>query len=188
MERVSFSMTIAPQHVSQYVRMHTHPWPELLAALERSGWHDYSLFLGADQLLVGWLRADDWGRSASVMAAEPVSSAWSVEMDRLVDPRFPLEYTEPIVLRQGRSPEPRRRCAFVRGGSLDSVALASQLGHAPASAAWSELAVIDTVRGPALYGEHAPGVVLPWPVSEVVELRQIFYLPDLLAHEEGTRP
>lgn len=186
MERVGFSMRIASEHVSDYVSMHRHPWPELVDALDRHGWEEYSLFL-RDGLLVGYLRTEDWAQSAAGMSAEPIAGRWSVEMDRLVDEAFPLAYSRPDVVWSAAVPPDtvRRRCALVGG---DPSRLAARLDRGPAPAGWSDLAVVDTCEGAALYGEHADDAVATWPVAGARELEQIFFLPDLIdAREAATR-
>jgi hypothetical protein len=69
----------------------------------------------------------------------------------------------------------------------DASALARELVGRSATDAWSELSVLDTAFGLALYGEHPPGADRPWPLDEAVELTQIFHLPDLLDQRKGPR-
>lgn len=192
MERVAFTMRIASEHVSQYVSMHRNPWPELVRALDRHGWRDYSLFLSQERLLVGYLRSADWSTSSAGMGAEPVSAAWSSEMDRLVDPDLPFRYRSTAVVRSDSTTDgdPRRRCALAPAqiGARDVVAILERAPASDALAGWSDFVVIDTGAGAALYGEHPPGPDRAWPIDDVEELCRIFTLSDLIDQLEGTQP
>ena len=52
----------------------------MLRALEDSGWHNYSLFLRDDGLLVGYVEADDLDAAQGAMSALEVNTAWQAEM------------------------------------------------------------------------------------------------------------
>ncbi|RYZ31603.1 MAG: L-rhamnose mutarotase [Propionibacteriaceae bacterium] len=49
---------VRPDQVAEYRRVHTEVWPEMLAALRDAGWHDYSLYVGDDGVLVGFVSTD----------------------------------------------------------------------------------------------------------------------------------
>ena len=53
MQRVGFMLKVKPEHVAEYKRHHENVWPEMQAALSRSGWHNYSLFIRPDGLVFG---------------------------------------------------------------------------------------------------------------------------------------
>lgn len=192
MERVGFAMRIASEHVTRYVSMHRSPWPELVRALDRHGWRDYSLFLSQERLLVGYLRSADWPMSSAGMGAEPVSVAWSVEMDRLVDPGLPFRYRPTALIRSASAThgDPRRRCAMAPSeiAARDVIAILERAPASDALVGWSEFVVIDTGAGAALYGEHPPGTDRAWPIDGVDELCRIFTLSDLVDQLEGTQP
>ena len=59
---------------------HASVWPEMLAALRETGWHNYSLFLRPDGLLVGYLEAEDFDRCVAQMKEHPVNARWQAEM------------------------------------------------------------------------------------------------------------
>ncbi len=61
MGRVCFTLQVDPDRLAEYRQRHAAVWPEMLAALRDAGWHDYSLFLRDDGLLVGYFVADDLG-------------------------------------------------------------------------------------------------------------------------------
>ena len=71
-ERVCFRLHIRPEKGEEYVRRHTEVWPEMLEALRRAGWHNYSLFLGDDGTLIGYLECEDFPAAQAAMAATEV--------------------------------------------------------------------------------------------------------------------
>jgi L-rhamnose mutarotase len=52
----------------------------MLVALRNAGWHDYSLFLADDGLLVGVFRTDDLDAARAAMDATDVNARWQAEM------------------------------------------------------------------------------------------------------------
>lgn len=58
MRRVCFTLRVDPARLAEYRDRHARVWPEMLRAPAAAGWHDYSLFLRDDGLLVGVLRTD----------------------------------------------------------------------------------------------------------------------------------
>jgi len=79
-ERVCFQLQVKPDCVEEYRRRHAAVWPEMLQALAATGWHNYSLFLRPDGLLVGYLETDDLAASLAGMAATEVNGRWQAEM------------------------------------------------------------------------------------------------------------
>jgi L-rhamnose mutarotase len=79
-ERVCFRLHIRPEKEEEYVRRHTEVWPEMLEALRRAGWQNYSLFLGDDGTLIGYLECEDFPAAQAAMAATEVNARWQAEM------------------------------------------------------------------------------------------------------------
>jgi L-rhamnose mutarotase len=52
----------------------------MLDALRAAGWHDYSLFLRDDGLLVGYFLTDDLHAALAKMEATEVNARWQAEM------------------------------------------------------------------------------------------------------------
>ena len=52
----------------------------MLAALRETGWHNYSLFLRPDGLLVGYLETPDFDKARAAMKGCPVNARWQAEM------------------------------------------------------------------------------------------------------------
>ncbi|TNC43558.1 L-rhamnose mutarotase, partial [Mumia zhuanghuii] len=71
-------------------RRHAAVWPEMLEALYAAGWHNYSLFLRPDGLLIGYLEtdsveADELKDVQARMAATDVNRRWQAEMAELFE-------------------------------------------------------------------------------------------------------
>jgi L-rhamnose mutarotase len=80
MERVCFLLRVRPDRIEEYRARHTAVWPDMLKALHRAGWHNYSLFLGDDGLLVGYLETESLDEALAAMAATEVNTRWQAEM------------------------------------------------------------------------------------------------------------
>ena len=80
MERVCFLLQVRPERLEEYKERHRQVWPEMLAALSRTGWRNYSLFLRDDGLLVGYLETDDFDAALRGMEATEVNDRWQREM------------------------------------------------------------------------------------------------------------
>lgn len=78
--RVCFLLKVKPDRLDEYTRRHAAVWPEMLAALRETGWHNYSLFLRPDGLLVGYFETADLDAALSGMAAKQVNDRWQNEM------------------------------------------------------------------------------------------------------------
>ena len=80
MERVCFVLRVRSERLDEYKARHQQVWPEMLEALTRTGWRNYSLFLRPDGLLIGYLETPDFERALALMAAEDVNARWQAEM------------------------------------------------------------------------------------------------------------
>jgi L-rhamnose mutarotase len=78
--RVCFVLRVRPDRLAEYREHHAAVWPEMLAALHAAGWHDYSLFLHDDGLLVGHLRTADLAASLAAMERTDINARWQAEM------------------------------------------------------------------------------------------------------------
>lgn len=79
-QRVCFLLKVREDRVAEYRERHADVWPGMLAALSESGWHNYSLFLREDGLLVGYLETEDFEAARAAMAATSVNERWQAEM------------------------------------------------------------------------------------------------------------
>ena len=80
MERVCFLLRVRPDRLEEYRERHRDVWPEMLDALHDAGWSNYSLFLGDDGLLVGYLETDDFEAAQRAMADAEVNDRWQRDM------------------------------------------------------------------------------------------------------------
>ncbi len=80
MPRVCFTLQVRRDRMAEYAERHAAVWPEMLRALHDTGWHDYSLFLRDDGLLVGYLVTDDLAAARAGMARTDVNARWQAEM------------------------------------------------------------------------------------------------------------
>ena len=83
--RACFRSSVQPQLIGEYRRRHSAVWPEMLRALQAAGWRNYSLFLGADGLLIGYLECDDFDAAKARMTLTDVNARWQAEMATLFD-------------------------------------------------------------------------------------------------------
>lgn len=80
MSRICFTLQVKPDRLTEYTERHRHVWPEMQDALRRTGWHNYSLFLRDDGLLIGYVETPDFEKSLAGMAGEDVNGRWQAEM------------------------------------------------------------------------------------------------------------
>jgi L-rhamnose mutarotase len=86
-ERVCFTLHVAPEHHAAYREAHANVWPEMQEALREAGWSNYSLFLRADGLLVGYLETEDFAAAQERMSLTDVNARWQAEMAKLFGAR-----------------------------------------------------------------------------------------------------
>lgn len=82
-ERVCFQLQIRPERLAEYRARHAAVWPEMLRALRESGWHNYSLFVRDDGLLIGYFETPSLEQALARMAATDVNRRWQAEMAEL---------------------------------------------------------------------------------------------------------
>lgn len=80
MQRVCFLLNVRPEKIEEYKARHREVWPQMMAALRECGWRNYSLFLRADGLLVGYLETPDFERALTDMKQRDVNERWQREM------------------------------------------------------------------------------------------------------------
>ncbi len=85
MKRVCFQLQVKPARTEEYRQRHAEVWPEMLHALKDSGWHNYSLFLRPDGLLIGYFETEDLDAARSRMAATDVNARWQAQMAEFFD-------------------------------------------------------------------------------------------------------
>ena len=81
MERVGFLLKVREEMVEEYKNHHRAVWPDMLDALRRNGWRNYSLFIADDGTLFGYFEADESCQSSlDGMSKEAVNARWQTFM------------------------------------------------------------------------------------------------------------
>jgi len=81
MQRIAFLLKVKEDKIEEYKKHHQAVWPEMLEALRRNGWHNYSLFVREDGLLFGYFETPGSFQAAlDGMAKEEINSQWQAFM------------------------------------------------------------------------------------------------------------
>ncbi len=80
MQRICFLLKVKPDRIEEYKARHREVWPEMLQALSESGWHNYSLFMREDGMIVGYFETPDFEAARRNMAEREVNTRWQTEM------------------------------------------------------------------------------------------------------------
>ena len=85
MEKIAFTMRLAPGQAEEYQRRHDAIWPELVAELKAAGISDYSIFLDerSHTLFAVLYRTDDHAMDA--LPDKPVMRRWWDHMADIMD-------------------------------------------------------------------------------------------------------
>ena len=77
MRRVGFLLKVRQDKLEEYKARHKKVWPEMLDALRRTGWHNYSLFMRDDGLLFGYFETPESFQAALAgMSKEEINRQW----------------------------------------------------------------------------------------------------------------
>src|SRR3974377_2621605 len=79
-KRICFLLKVKRDRLDEYRRRHAEVWPEMLRALSDAGWHNYSLFLRDDGLLIGYLETPNFDQALARMALTDINKRWQKEM------------------------------------------------------------------------------------------------------------
>jgi L-rhamnose mutarotase len=79
-ERVCFQLSVRPDRLEEYKARHREVWPEMLEALRRAGWRNYSLFLRPDGFLIGYLECEAFEAAQRAMDETDVNARWQADM------------------------------------------------------------------------------------------------------------
>ncbi len=85
MKRVCFQLQVRPDRIEEYRSRHAAVWPDMLQALHETGWHNYSLFLRQDGLLIGYVETPDLAQAQAGMALREVNARWQAEMSEFFE-------------------------------------------------------------------------------------------------------
>ncbi len=77
MKRVGFLLKVRADKLDEYKQRHKAVWPEMLDALQRAGWHNYSIFAREDGLLFGYFETpDSFSAALGGMSREAINAKW----------------------------------------------------------------------------------------------------------------
>jgi len=95
-ERVCFQLHVRPERIAEYRERHRAVWPEMLDALSKAGWSNYSLFLRPDGLLIGYLETEDFEAATAAMDATDVNARWQADMAPFFSQELSFERLEEV--------------------------------------------------------------------------------------------
>ena len=85
MNRIGFLFRVKEEYINEYKEHHKTVWPDMLDALSRNGWNNYSLFMGQTGLVFGYFESKQTlGQALKEMSSEKVNSLWQ----ELMSPYF----------------------------------------------------------------------------------------------------
>ncbi len=98
MQRVCFVLQVKKDRLEEYAERHRMVWPEMQEALRETGWHNYSIFLRDDGLVIGYLETPDFEQALAAMAAREVNTCWQRQMREFFEDsgRDPDRQIEPL--------------------------------------------------------------------------------------------
>ena len=76
MERACFVLQVKMDRLEEYKKHHESVWPEMLDALRETGWHNYSLFLRDNGMLIGYVETPDFKKAVAGMQTREVNDRW----------------------------------------------------------------------------------------------------------------
>lgn len=80
MQRVGFMLKVKPEMIDEYKRRHKEVWPDMLAALRETGWHNYSIYMTQDGTLFFYVETPDFQAALDGMSKREVNARWQSEM------------------------------------------------------------------------------------------------------------
>ena len=85
MKRVGFLLKVKQDKIAEYKKHHEAVWPEMLDALRRTGWHNYSLYMREDGLLFGYVEVEEsFQASLDGMSKQAVNAKWQAFIGALL--------------------------------------------------------------------------------------------------------
>ena len=86
MQRVGFLLKVKEDRIEEYREHHRNVSRDMLDALRRHGWRNYSLFMRPDGMMFGYVEVTESFQSAlDGMAGEDANSRWQALMEPFFD-------------------------------------------------------------------------------------------------------
>jgi L-rhamnose mutarotase len=87
MKRVGMTWRVRPEHWEEYKAIHLNPWPELIAAIQEHGIHNYSIYaLGNRVFAYLEVDGDDVYAALGALAQTAIKKRWDAEVTAWVAP------------------------------------------------------------------------------------------------------
>ena len=81
MKRIGFLLKVKENMIQEYKEHHKVVWPEMLDALRRTGWRNYSLFMRENGMLFGYFEtAESLQAALDGMSKEEINAKWQALM------------------------------------------------------------------------------------------------------------
>lgn len=81
MKRIAFLLKVQPEKLEEYKEHHKDVWPEMLDALRRNGWHNYTIFSTSEGQLFGYFETpESFQEALTRMEREEVNERWQTLM------------------------------------------------------------------------------------------------------------
>ena len=97
MQRVAFRLSVQPDQLDEYKRLHRAVWPDLLADLRAAGVRNYSIFADGAELF-GYLECDDWAAVNRALAQSDANRRWQEFMRGYLATPIDPDAAEPMRL------------------------------------------------------------------------------------------
>src|SRR5688500_1717948 len=97
MQRVAFRLSVQPDRVEKYKRLHRAVWPEVLEELRAAGVRDYSIFADGPELFA-CLECEDWAAVNEALARSDANRRWQDLMRGYLATPVDPDATEPVRL------------------------------------------------------------------------------------------
>lgn len=83
-ERGMFGLVVAPERIAEYDARHADPWPEMMSALDASGFHNYSGFRRGSHVVYYGEFYPDMATAVAAIGATDVNRRWSKAFDGII--------------------------------------------------------------------------------------------------------
>jgi len=83
-ERGLFTLVVHPDRIAEYDDRHAHPWPEMMRALDDSGFHNYTGFRRGSHVLYYGEFYPDMASVVGAIGATDVNRRWNVSFEGII--------------------------------------------------------------------------------------------------------
>lgn len=87
MERTCFVIEIRPEAAEEYEQRHRDIWPEMAAAIEASGIHNFTGFLRGHEVIYYAECEPDVATAFGTLARDPVNDRWTASFGDIITTR-----------------------------------------------------------------------------------------------------